>query len=300
MASIEFFDDPGAFLARVGSHLAADPVVSTVLSTVAERACIDDADGVARDLDAPRWWVVLTDEHGGVVGTAMRTASSAPYPLYVLPMPEASARLLARTLHERGDQVTAINGATSAAWALAEESGLVSGCRVELVSTARLFELGDLRAPEPPPGRFRRARLSDAEVITEWFALFMADADEQSGRDPGTSPDLATISLEETQRRIAGDRVWVWAGDDDEPVHVTACSSPSFGVARIGPVFTPRSERGKGYAAAGVAGVSQWLRDRGARVCLFTDQANPVSNALYERLGYQRVVDMVNLTLLER
>jgi heme/copper-type cytochrome/quinol oxidase subunit 1 len=36
----------------------------------------------------------------------------------------------------------------------------------------------------------------------------------------------------------------------------------------------------------------------GARVCLYTDQANPTSNRIYAALGYRPVVDMANLTLL--
>ncbi|MEZ5093819.1 GNAT family N-acetyltransferase [Nocardioides sp.] len=75
-------------------------------------------------------------------------------------------------------------------------------------------------------------------------------------------------------------------------VHLTDASEPSFGVSRVGPVFTPREHRGRGYAAAAVALVSARLLEQGVRVCLFTDQANPTSNALYERLGYRRVVDM--------
>ena len=47
-----------------------------------------------------------------------------------------------------------------------------------------------------------------------------------------------------------------------------------------------------------MAAVSRRLLDEGARVCLFTDQANPTSNALYARLGYQPVVDMVNLLVV--
>jgi predicted GNAT family acetyltransferase len=43
--------------------------------------------------------------------------------------------------------------------------------------------------------------------------------------------------------------------------------------------------------------VSRELLDEGARVCLFTDQANPVSNALYERLGFRRLVDQAQIVL---
>ena len=50
-------------------------------------------------------------------------------------------------------------------------------------------------------------------------------------------------------------------------------------------------------AGAAVALVSARLREQGVRVCLFTDQANPTSNALYERLGCRRVVDMAEIVV---
>jgi predicted GNAT family acetyltransferase len=80
-------------------------------------------------------------------------------------------------------------------------------------------------------------------------------------------------------------------------VHLTSATVPAYGVSRIGPVFTPREHRGRGYAGAAVALVSRRLRDEGVRVCLFTDQANPTSNALYERLGYRPLVDMAEVVV---
>jgi predicted GNAT family acetyltransferase len=43
--------------------------------------------------------------------------------------------------------------------------------------------------------------------------------------------------------------------------------------------------------------VSAFLRERGERACLFTDQANPTSNKIYEALGYERLVDMANMNV---
>ena len=64
------------------------------------------------------------------------------------------------------------------------------------------------------------------------------------------------------------------------------------GQVRVGPVYTPPGLRGQGYAGAVTAAVSQAARDAGAgQVLLFTDLANPTSNALYQRLGYQPVED---------
>ena len=61
---------------------------------------------------------------------------------------------------------------------------------------------------------------------------------------------------------------------------------------RIGPVYTPPELRGRGYASALTAQVSQLQLDRGKRFCfLYTDLANPTSNAIYRRIGYERVCD---------
>jgi hypothetical protein len=40
-----------------------------------------------------------------VAGAGMRTATFAPYPPFLLPMPDQAAVVLARALHERGEEV---------------------------------------------------------------------------------------------------------------------------------------------------------------------------------------------------
>jgi predicted GNAT family acetyltransferase len=64
------------------------------------------------------------------------------------------------------------------------------------------------------------------------------------------------------------------------------------GVPRIGPVYTPPSCRGRGYAGHAVAQLSRRLLAQGASRCvLFTDLANPTSNKIYAEVGYVRVCD---------
>ena len=96
--TLQFTEDPSAFLAAAETHLAADPVLTTVVATVTHRALGEDARGVPAP-DHPRWWVVVR-RGDDVVGVAMRTAPFAPYPLFVLPMPEDGARAIARALHD--------------------------------------------------------------------------------------------------------------------------------------------------------------------------------------------------------
>ena len=53
------------------------------------------------------------------------------------------------------------------------------------------------------------------------------------------------------------------------------------------PCTPPVGSAAAGYASAAVAEVSRRLVAEGERVCLFTDQANPTSNGIYQALGYR-------------
>jgi predicted GNAT family acetyltransferase len=71
------------------------------------------------------------------------------------------------------------------------------------------------------------------------------------------------------------------------------------GQVRVGPVYTPPRRRGQRFGGAVTAAVSQAARTAGvAEVLLYTDLANPTSNALYQRLGYRPVSDSVQLIFL--
>ncbi|MHB1592842.1 MAG: GNAT family N-acetyltransferase [Streptosporangiaceae bacterium] len=292
---LRFYADPGEFLATAAAYLAADPVVSTVVTTVAHRVLAQRADGLAQP--DGNWWLTVSDASGVVVGAGMRTAPFAPYPPFLLPMPGSAAVALARMLHERGEEVLAVNGALPAVDLFAAELARLGGGQVQVSQHTRLHELGDLVWPAPVPGGLAAATTDDVALVAEWFSAFAGDADEQAGRLRGTSahevPDRP-----ELLHRIRAGSLWFWADEAGQRVHLTGVSPPSFGVARIGPVYTPPAQRGRGWASNAVARVSGLVQARGARVCLFTDQANPTSNKIYAALGYQPVLDMANLVIV--
>lgn len=290
---LRFFDDPVAFLDVAGDVLAEQPVLSTVLAGVAERIAIQREAGIAWPDGVPCWFAAVLDGED-VVGTAMRTAPFGSYPAYLMPMPDDVVHLLAKSLLDRDEPVLGANGALPAVQVFCEDMAAATGKTARVGQHTRLFELGDLVEPRPVPGRLRPATLEERDLVASWYDAFMADADEQAGREPGESPhELPTD--EELGRRIETGRIFVWVDQDDLPVNVTAATPPSYGVSRIGPVYTPKEQRGRGYASAAVYAVSALLRQSGERPCLFTDQANPTSNKIYEALGYERLVDMANL-----
>ena len=293
--TVEITEDPHAFLAAAEEHLALDPVITTVVSSVTHRALATVAAGVAPP-EHPRWWAVVRDDAGVLAGAAMRTAPFLPHPLFVLPMPEGAARALARAAHARGEVIGGANGALPAAQVFADEIAVLTGGVASVHEHLRLFELAGLVEPRPVPGRLRSATRDDVDLALAWFTAFETDAAEQGGRI-GEAHAMEHFTREDMAERIGAGRMWLWEDESGAVVHLTSFSPPYFGVARIGPVYTPREQRGHGYASATVAQVSRQLLDQGARVCLFTDQANPTSNRIYQALGYRAVVDMANLLI---
>jgi predicted GNAT family acetyltransferase len=116
----------------------------------------------------------------------------------------------------------------------------------------------------------------------------------------------AGLLNDDVEARVA-DRVgagarWLWERDG-VPVamagHATPVDTPSGAVGRIGPVYTLPGERGRGYGSAVTAAVTERLQERCAVIMLFADAANPGSNRIYERLGFEAVGEIVEVLLAD-
>jgi predicted GNAT family acetyltransferase len=106
--------------------------------------------------------------------------------------------------------------------------------------------------------------------------------------DPGRAEASAIV----VHRLAADDSGFLLWEDGGDVVSLSGWGGPTPNGVRIGPVYTPPHLRGRGFATALVAELSQTLLDRGRRFCfLYTDLANPTSNAIYERIGYVRVAE---------
>ena len=140
------------------------------------------------------------------------------------------------------------------------------------------FELRTVRPPRLPAGRFRVAALAEVERLARWFVAFGADIREVITAEGAASRVAELVS--------AGDLA-VWELDG-EAVSMAAVSRRTPWSSSIGFVYTPPELRGRGFASAVTAALSQRELDAGQRWCsLFTDQANPTSNHIYADIGYE-------------
>jgi hypothetical protein len=139
----------------------------------------------------------------------------------------------------------------------------------------------ELRAVEPlpelPAGRLRPADIGDLGLVTQWVAEFMVHAGDQG--------DAAEVARD----RISRGLLHVW--EDGEVVSMAAWTGQTPNGVRISLVYTPEALRGRGYATACVAALSRKMLLSNRYCCLYTDLANPTSNAIYYRIGYRPVCD---------
>ncbi|GAA1923017.1 GNAT family N-acetyltransferase [Nocardioides hwasunensis] len=293
--TLEFFGTPAPFLEAAAGVLAAEPVLGSVIASVSQRTDREIAAGIDSwaDVGAPfaRWWVVVRDGSGTPVSAAMRTAPFKSYPTFSMPMPEAAAQALASALHERGELLGGANGALPGSAVLARATADLIGGEMVSDKATRLWECTGVTVPPAPEGRLRRATEDDAELVLAWFAAFHEEADEQAGRVPDPASGEHN-TLDSVLIRIREGVEWLWELPDGTLSHLTGSGLPSYGVARIGPVFTPREFRGRGIASYVVGELTRRGLEAGDRMCLFTDIANPTSNKVYAGLGYEPVVDM--------
>jgi GNAT superfamily N-acetyltransferase len=257
--------DADEIVALIHPVIVADPVRSTVLGSMVQVLDEPAADG----------WCLT------VPGTADLAVRSNPATPIVLTGdwadPEARAEL-ATALRGLPD-LAAINGPLPWAATIAEQA-----VPIRHRMDQRLFRLDGLDPPTGVPGSGRRAGEADRSTLLAWYQAFADEVDARGG-DLERSVDRALVS----------GGAWLWV---DGNVVSLAIRRPAVeGCARIGPVYTPPEHRGRGYGSAVTAAATRDVLDEGAVPVLFTDLANPTSNAIYQRLGYRPVQDYVSVAV---
>jgi GNAT superfamily N-acetyltransferase len=272
--------DVAGYLATAGPFLRSRPAEHSVLLTVSETV---RRGGPAAFGDDPPLFGWYPAGDGPVTAACLHTP---PHPVALTPMPDAVAAALAGVLAGRGQPVAGVDGRPGPAHAFAAEWQRQTGQPARLGRRERLYRLGELAPPDPaPPGWARAAARADLELLLAWLAAFQLEADSDGG----------PVRPHGVDDRISYGGFTLWEAGDG-PVSLAGRTRAVAGQARVGPVYTPPEHRGRGYGGAVTVAVSQQALAAGvSEVLLYTDLANPTSNALYQRLGYQPVADSVQL-----
>jgi RimJ/RimL family protein N-acetyltransferase len=276
-------DSLDAFFDAAGDHLRSDPVRHTVPLTVLETL---RQRGPSAFGETPPIFGWHRSAAGAADGAFLQTP---PFPLLLASLPAASAAPLLDALAADGRSPAAVNLAAEHADSFLATWESVTGGNGTTRMRMRLFRLGVLVPPDPaPPGAARVAGQGDRDLLVDWHEAF--------GRESsGAGPEDARRAVAD---RLSHEGLMLWESEG-EPVAMAGLTRRVVGVARVGEVYTPPEHRRRGYGAAITTAVSRAALDTGAAaVVLYTDLANPTSNALYQRLGYSPVGDRVLLDLV--
>lgn len=227
-------------------------------------------------LDGVHLAAAVRDGRIGAVG--MRNAIK--YLLSDADEPEAVDALAANALALQRD-LPGWQGPTAEAARFGEAWRAGGGTPAVMGMRLRVHRLRAVRHPAGVPGHLETATAADRELLVRWVVDFVAEALAQGAPDAEATVD----------RHLGAGTLAVWR-DGDRTVSMAAGRGFTPSGARISLVFTPPELRRRGYAGACVAALSARLLAEGRRFCfLYTDLANPTSNALYRRIGYEPVCD---------
>ncbi|MFE0798622.1 GNAT family N-acetyltransferase [Streptomyces sp. NPDC058812] len=268
-------EDLDDFLARAGDFLRSRPVLHNTPLTVMEKwrtrpGAFDPGTVLFGRLES----------EGETQAIFFRPPTRR---LTLTPLSPERADALAVRLHGLGRTLAGVTADHDTATAFAEAWQRHTGAAPTLRVRMHLYRLGTLTPPEPhPEGRGRLLGEQDHEDLMRWCRELAADLGEPVTIDAGSWADT----------RFAGKRYTFWETPDGTPVSIAGVNPLVAGMVRVDPVYTPAHLRGRGYAAAVTAEVSRAALTSGAtEVVLYTNAANPTSNALYQRLGFRRVTD---------
>lgn len=276
------YSDGHAFWHEVAAPLSAQPVLNNVFVGVAGR--------IRKDLRKDLVRAGVFDGADLVLG-ALRTP---PHRLNLAHQGRGVAGIdaLVRHLVDAEIAVPGVVGEEALAeafvkrWCLA--TGQVAESRPRHGRMQNLYEVVRVVPPANVPGAIRLTRAAERDLIVRWEMGFAVDAGL-----PAVEREADYIARF-VDEGLADRSFFVWEVDG-APV-ATARLRPVGEIgARVSGVYTPDDQRGHGYASALTAALSQRVLASGRWCCLFADADNPLTNRIYQRIGYAKVATFADI-----
>jgi GNAT superfamily N-acetyltransferase len=229
--------------------------------------------------EEPAFFATVEDD-ARVVGTLFRTP---PHMLGFSPMPLEGVPLVDEVAAARWDALPGAVGPEAPVESFAKLWSARHGVAARVEMRMGIYHLQQVAYPDPAPaGAMREPRIEEKPLLVEWMEGFE--------RDTGI---FSTGAETMVARMLEAGALRLWE-DAGRPVSMAGASGTTPRGIRIGYVYTPPDLRGRGYAKVLTAALSQRLLDQGRRFCfLYTNLADPVSNGIYRRIGYEQVATAV-------
>ena len=244
-------------------------------------------------LDKTGWrdpvnWFMATVSDGGILLTALMTPPHM-LTLYTTDnrIDEEALACLIHGIEDSGVSIPGVMSEKSFAERFAKIYAGIKGVKYSIETSLRLYELTKVAPDITVNGDLRLARNSDMAFLPYWLEGFSNDC---FGESPLVKPDaeLYQYHIDTKKGYVLEDR--------GVPVSVAKISREIQTLCCVSLVYTPPYFRRKGYATSCVAALSQVCLEHGFTRCvLYTDLANPISNSIYQKIGYVPINDFSDI-----
>jgi len=204
--------------------------------------------------------------------------------------------ILVEELTKRCEKLPGVLSFNAAADLFAEKWCEKNSLKYDLFRKERIYKLKKVSEDTLGHRKFSVAHKDHQELVFQWTGEMMREA-------------LADTTDEEIQRNIKALReefnqhsssIYLLF-ENDKPVSMARKAGKTPNGNFVNLVYTPKILRRRGYATECVAKLSKLLLDEGNKYCfLFTDLSNPTSNSIYQKIGYQPVIDENHYKFLEK
>ncbi len=223
--------------------------------------------------EAPRYFWTIEDA-SEIQGAALWTPDFKPV---LTRMPSEAVEALIPAMEKVPTPLNGVSGPLEIAETFSKSWTTRTGgtFRTEMEMTIRVLDrVADVSKNQ---GFFRPALPSDVPLLLKWVHEFQIEVGLQEPID----------EEREVQAYVNQGRLYLWVVRG-RPVSMAGFTGATSHGVRLNFVFTPPGERNKGYACSCVAELSRNILASGRKYSfLFADRANPISNHVYEKIGYR-------------
>lgn len=270
------FDNANKYYQKVESYLLKDEATHCLILGFSKALC----NSQENNHNFP--YLITVENDGIIAATAIRTS-----PLRKLILSKSTevnaVNLIAQNIASQDKSLPGAMGLKSETTSFVRTWQSLTGQAFELAVALKIHQLETVRQVTQTSGSFRIAIESDRALLTNWMEAF----EEEALRDNEPKSDSQLWF----DKKLKQKSLYLW--QDKVPVSMSGFSGATPNGIRINAVYTPPEYRGKGYATSCVAALSQQLLNRGYKYCfLFTDLANPTSNHIYQKIGYQPICEI--------
>lgn len=277
------YTDVNAFLERTRSFLESDQALYGMALGTANRI----AGGHRFGTEDP--WFAVVEEGQWLRAIVLHTP---PRPMILVTAELEAITPLIKGMQASGRKFTGVVGPSEAVPFVTGRWAHIHDLDQEVKMRMRLFCADQVIQPSnPPAGELVKASVEELPWVNSWADAFIADC-HMPANDPGLpNPAIAMVDRQ---------ALYLWK-DATGAKAMAAFNRETPKSHSISWVYTPREYRGKGYASALVAALTQHALDSGKQFCsLHTDVANPTSNKIYTEIGYRHYCDVQHVDFVAK